>query len=259
MTYTPAMAASPYSIATMTFGEIEAIIKKKPAVILPLGVIEPCAEYGALGAASLVCFALANALSVKKSILLAPMEVYGYSAAYKAFAGCAAVSKNTLAALLYDLMRSWTGQGIRAIIVIDGTFDGAAPVEAATKRLHASKRGVCCVLNWQHNRAVRSFIAGHCNGDEYGKSEFGLLSMTAHIDAGYVRPARPDGQRPLIADQKDFQRWRRMGRDPEKFRKLFPSGRTSPIAAEYSAEFGKDLFSYISAVFEATVASELSV
>jgi creatinine amidohydrolase/Fe(II)-dependent formamide hydrolase-like protein len=259
MTHLPAMAASPYSVAKMTFGEIEAYIKENPAIILPLGATEPCTEYAALGASSLCCAALANALSEKRGILLAPMVTYGYSAGFKAFAGCAAISQKTLAAVLYNLMRSWTGQGVNTFIIIDGTYNNIESVSEAAKRLLAChKEARCQVLNWNHISEVRSFIAQKHEGVEFGVSQVGLLSMAAYLDAGYVRPALKKA-RPITVSQDEFKRWRKMGGDPEKFRKLFPDARMSDSAGDYSAEFGRTLFSCITTAFESAIARELNL
>jgi len=249
---------SPYYIAKMTWREIEAHIKAAPVIILPVGVNEPCTEFGALGAAGITCWAMANTLSEKKSILLAPMVTYGYSSAFKAFSGCAAVSPKTMTAYVFDIMRSWVGQGIKTIITIDNSIANADAVIEAAKRLRCQYPSAHCqVLNWQRMSDIRTFIAQQLHGSEYGMSQFGLLSLAAYLDKSYVRLAAARGSEPLAATVKEFERWKKTGADPEKFRKLFPDCRTSDIAGCFSIEFGEKLFCRIMEQFETALTKEL--
>jgi creatinine amidohydrolase/Fe(II)-dependent formamide hydrolase-like protein len=251
---------SPFYSAKMTWGEIHDVIAVTPAIILPIGPTEPCSEYGTMGASALSCFALANKLSEKKKILLSPVVPFGYSIAYRAFDGCGVLSAKTLTALLIDLLKSWRCQHIRIFIIIDGGSDNNYMVKEATQRIFARNPETrFCILNWQHMSEVRSFIAAACPGIEYARSEYGILSMASYLDLSFVR--QPDAQKKhgAIADQKTFQKWQKTGRDPEKFRKLFPDAQTSSIAHKFNAQFGRELLLHISDVFEKTLHHELSI
>ena len=250
---------SPLYIEKMTFREVGAAIKEQSALILPVGSIEPCTESGTLGVASLTCFAMANALSKKKNILLAPMINYGYSVAFKSFPGCAAISRRTLIAVLRGIVSSWKCQGIKRFIILDGTSGSADALNEALKGLFAKdKSSSCRVLDW-NRKDVDDFIARQNNGTEFGRSQFGLLSMASYLDPDYVRKPLSDGALSLKIDFKDFLRWRKTGQDPEKFRKLFPDARTSSIAYAFSPEFGKELFFHIIGIFENEIALELKI
>jgi creatinine amidohydrolase/Fe(II)-dependent formamide hydrolase-like protein len=251
---------SPYSIAAMTYDEIASAIKKNSTLILPIGSLEPCTDCGALGTASLSCFALASKLSETMNILLAPMAAYGYSIAFKAFPGCGALSKRTLRAFLQDIMQSWIFQGIRTFIIVDGCTDNARIVEEAVKRplvRHPQVR--CSVLNWQRIPEIRSFIAEQCNDAEYDRSEIGILSMAAFLNASYVRQPRLQKRNAVLVDRSHFQRWRKTGADPEKFRKLFPDARTSTVALAYSTAFGETLFHRILETFIKNIKRDLQL
>ena len=231
------------------------------AIILPLGPTEPSTEYGTMGSSALSCFALANKLSEKEKILLSPMVPYGYSVAYRAFEGCGALSAKTLTALLIDLLKSWVFQHICTIIIIDSIPDNNSMVQDAAKWIQARHPDTkFCVLNWHIMHEVRSFIASACPGAEYNRSEYGMLSMAAYLDGSFVR--RPLSQKKcddIVVDKKTYQKWQKMGRDPEKFRKLFPDAQTSSNAHKYNAQFGEELFNHISAVFEKTIKEELNI
>jgi hypothetical protein len=106
---------------------------------------------------------------------------------------------------------------------------------------------------------IRSFIAQKHEGIELGYSQVGLLSMAAFIDETYVRPPLKKISQPITAGPAEFKRWRKMGGDPEKFRKMFPDARLSEAASAYSPELGKELFMRINAAFETEIARELDL
>jgi creatinine amidohydrolase/Fe(II)-dependent formamide hydrolase-like protein len=254
------VSLSPFYAAKMTEREVHELLTVTSAIILPLGPTEPCTGYGTMGVSALSCFALANKLSEKKKILLSPMVPFGYSIAYRTFKGCGSLSAGTLTALLIDLFKSWVSQQIRFFIILDCVPDNNSMVKEAAQRVVARHPEIkFCILNWQQIREVRSFIATACPGTEYSRSEYGILSMAAYLDGSFVRQPSPPRKQSAIADQKAFQKWQKTGRDPEKFRKLFPDAQTSPIAHKFDARFGEELFNYIFEVYEQTMKLELNI
>jgi creatinine amidohydrolase/Fe(II)-dependent formamide hydrolase-like protein len=240
----------PYFIAAMTFREIESAIKRKPALIVPLGSLEPCTECGALGAAALCCNALAGKLSETMNILLAPMMPFGNSIAYKAFPGCGTLSKRTFRAFVQDILQSWIFQGVLNFIIIDGNTGSARTLKDAVKLpLARHPRVRCSILNWHHLPEVRSLIAKQSEGPERDRSEYGILSMAAFLDHAYVGRTSTGKRENTRVSDAVYQKWQRTGADPEKFRKLFPDARTSANALAYSATFGETLFQSILGTF----------
>jgi creatinine amidohydrolase/Fe(II)-dependent formamide hydrolase-like protein len=241
---------SRFNIDKMTFKEVVDSININPTIILPVSAIEPSTEYGCLGISSLICWHIAQTLSEKNEILLAPIINYGYSVAFKSFPGCASISKRTYAALLRDLIDSWRFQGIMNFIIIDGNYDSSEIINDALSKQHKNSNIV--VLNW-HIKAVQDFIASHRNGVEYGRSQYALLSMATYIDERYIHAESIIKSKNMTVDMKIFQKWLKTGRDPEKFRSLFPDAVLSSIAFDYSAEFGKELFAYIIELFDKSI------
>jgi creatinine amidohydrolase len=254
------VSLSPFYSTIMTSKEIHELLTVTSAIILPLGPTEPCTGYGTMGVSALSCFALANKLSEKKKILLSPLVPFGYSIAYRAFDGCGALSAKTLTALLIDLFKSWVFQHIHTFIIIDGVPDNNSMVKEAEQRIFARyPETKFCILNWHQMSGVRSFIAHDCPGNEYNRSEYGILSMAAYLDGSFVRQPPYQKKCAAVVDQKTYQKWQKTGRDPEKFQKIFPDAQTSSIAHKYNARFGEELFNHISAVFEKTLKLELNI
>jgi hypothetical protein len=115
------------------------------------------------------------------------------------------------------------------------------------------------LFSLHHDAWVRAFIAKHQPGPELGRTEYGMLSMAAWIDPDLVRGSvKKDASvtaGPAAAER--FKKWHKRGADPEQFRKLFPNGSSSTIAAGFNAGFGKQLFEYILQTLEENAASLL--
>ena len=227
--------------------------------MLSLGSHEPCAEYGGMGVSALSCFSIANTLSKRKKIVLFPMLPYGYSIAFRAFDGCCALSEKTLRMVIADLVKSWAARGVKSVIILDGVYENYHATCSAVNWIQSRNPAIkLCLFNWQHSVEVRSFIAQSCPGEEYGRSEYGILSMAAYLDNTFVR-FNDHEKGPVAVDEKTYRKWEKTGRDPEKFKKLFPCAETSTISRKFNAEFGRTLFQYICDVFENKIKQELNI
>ena len=250
---------SPFYSSRMTFGEIHETLKACSAVMLSLGSHEPCAEYGGMGVSALSCFSIANTLSKRKKIVLFPMLPYGYSIAFRAFDGCCALSEKTLRMVIADLVKSWAARGVKSVIILDGVYENYHATCSAVNWIQSRNPAIkLCLFNWQHSVEVRSFIAQSCPGEEYGRSEYGILSMAAYLDNTFVR-FNDHEKGPVAVDEKTYRKWEKTGRDREKFKKLFPCAETSTISRKFNAEFGRTLFQYICDVFENKIKQELNI
>jgi creatinine amidohydrolase/Fe(II)-dependent formamide hydrolase-like protein len=236
---------SPYDLSRLTFGEVEKEIARLPALIVPLGGCEPYGEGGTLGAASACAETLAAALSAKLHMLLAPTLAYGCSTPYGAFGGNAGVKQRTLINILGETVRQWYGQGFRTVIIVDGVFDNGDAVDAALRRLNDSNARLKAIsFSLQRDERIRAFIGHHLQEKEFGRTEYGILSLAAFIDPDLARPSDKKNRSAAPMDAERFRTWRKRGADPGQFRKLFPNA-ASTGACKYDADFGKELFDFI--------------
>jgi creatinine amidohydrolase/Fe(II)-dependent formamide hydrolase-like protein len=232
-------------LSRLTFREVEQELSRLPALILPLGGCEPYGTYGCLGAATACAEALAAALSEKMDILYAPVQPFGCSTAYGAFGGTSGVKPRTMINILCETIRRWQVQGFRTVIIIDSLFDNNEAVDASIRRLKNSNPGMKIIpFSLQRDERVRAFIARHVQGKEYGRTEFGMLSLAASIDPALVRPTGKKDPA-AAADTARYETWRRRGADPEQYRKLFPDCSSSNAAHRFDPDFGKELFDFI--------------
>jgi len=255
----PIAPLSPLNLSRLTWAEVEKEILRLPAVILPLGGLEPYGRLGGLGIASACAEALANALSEKMKLLCAPVLSFGCTIPYRSFGGSAGIKSRTLTNILCETIRGWFMQGFKAIIIIDMLTENGEALDLAVQRLKTSNPD-CSILVFsiQKDRQGRGFIAGEMPGQELGRTERGMLSLAAWIDPALVREGAKEGVPEIPPDAERFKKWHKRGADPEQFRKYFPGASGSAPGKHYSADFGKRLFGYILEILEekATIAAD---
>ncbi len=190
-------------------------------------------------------------------MLLAPVLHYGCSTPYSAFGGAAGLKPRTLANALCEILRRLRRQGIGRVVIIDPLFDNGPALEEATARLKKWDRNLLIVtFALQRDARVRAFIGRRCTINEPGRSEFAMLSMASYIDPGLVRTGEAGERKDRPVSKPDLhKKWRRRGADPEQFRALFPDGSTGGEECSPDSAIGRELFEYISAALDETVAS----
>jgi creatinine amidohydrolase/Fe(II)-dependent formamide hydrolase-like protein len=250
---------SPFDISLLTFPEIEKQIRKNPVLILPLGGCEPFTAFGALGIGTVVVQALAQELSLKTGILVAPPLPYGCSTPYASFSGTAGVKPRTLTNILCETIRMWHFQGMNTILVIDSLAHNGDAVTLAQKRCFCSHPGLTItVYSLEQCDDLRAFIAKETGGEELDRKEFALLSMAAWIDSGLVRPAPEKAFIASDAIRSRFRTWHKRGADPEQLRKFAPGCSCSNSAHRYDPDIGRSLFEYILESLEKIAAGVIS-
>jgi creatinine amidohydrolase/Fe(II)-dependent formamide hydrolase-like protein len=237
--------STPLALSRLTFCEVAREMERLPALAMPLGGCEPYGGLGSLGVASACAEAVAAAFSERCRVLLAPVLAYGCSISYRSFEGTAGVKPHALTNLLCETVRGWYYQGFKVLFVIDALMDNGEAIDLAVRRLHTSHPDRTIVtLSLQRDERIRAFIGDHISGKEFGRTEYGMLSLAAYIDMTLVRACIVD-KREYPPDPQRFRSWRKRGGDPQQFRKYFPDGSSSTIANRFDADFGKQLFEYI--------------
>ncbi len=247
-------------IPSSTFREIEEKISKNPSIILPVGGMEPVGEQCAIGAISECIMSISACLAEKCDMLLQPLLPYSNTTSFRAFGGSTGVKKSCYESFLTSLIKDCAAWGVKYIFILDGTFLSYPIVNKVVNRFEKNKKKSISitVLNWQHNNDIRSFIAGRLKGLELGRSEFGIISMAAYINPSLVINKIAYTKQKALCTQDIYLRWKKLGQDPEKFRKFFPDCRTSVINSESDPEFGKELFEYIVTCFEKIIRKQIA-
>lgn len=248
------------SIQYLTFKEIEKRVNRIPAIIFPIGGMEPVGERCDLGAIQEVVDAISNCLSERCGILLQPIFSYSNTTSYRAFAGSSGVKKNIFESLITGIIKDCAAWGIKHIFIVDGTYNSYSLLEKVVKRVEKNKifEVEVHIFNWQQDQKVRKFISKHVNGNELARSEFGILSMISLLNPSMIRANKSKKKAKSLCTEDIYRRWSKLGQDPDKFRKLFPDCSTSRIENEIDPEFGKELFTYITDYYSKEIKKILS-
>jgi creatinine amidohydrolase len=119
-------APSTARLDRLTWPEAAAWFRRDPRLLLPIGT---CLQHGPhlpLGADTIVVERLAEAVSERTGILVAPTLAYGVSSDIEqSYAGTAALERKTLHRVLNELVDSWEQQGLEEIVLM--TAHGYGP------------------------------------------------------------------------------------------------------------------------------------
>jgi creatinine amidohydrolase/Fe(II)-dependent formamide hydrolase-like protein len=227
----------------MSFPEVEAQIRRCPSLILPVGGLEPVGPLLPLGAINDCCEAVANIVSTRLEVLVAPLLAYGSTIPFKAFGGSAGMHRDTLINVIAECCKCWLFHGIQRIMVLSFAMDAQPVFNMVEKRVHATigRNNVIRCMSFQDDERFRSLCAEICGNTEAGHSRRGIGVLSRYLSAGEERERTYAGTM-AIPDAQQFKQWHRRGRDPEKLRNIAPAAQFEKDAAVPDAAAGKMLF-----------------
>jgi hypothetical protein len=76
-----------------------------------------------------------------------------------------------------------------------------------------------------------------------------MNSLGAYLYPQNIKPVHID-QSVSLPPVDQFKTWQKRGKDPQKFRKLFPSASTSEIADKFTLQLGEEFFGFILNILE---------
>jgi len=104
----------------MTPREITEALKEVDTVVVPLGSVEQHGPHLPVGTDTLIPITVAKRVAERAKVLVAPPVYYGNSLSMVDMKGVFTVTPDTLASLLLDLCKSFSKQGFRKIVFING-------------------------------------------------------------------------------------------------------------------------------------------
>ena len=184
----------------LTWPEAAAWFRRDPRLLLPVGT---CLQHGPhlpLGSDTIVVERLAEAVSERTGILVAPTLAYGVSSDLEQdYAGTAALERKTLHRVLNELVDSWERQGLEEIILI--TAHGYGPHIQAMAAVVADFVRVRAVDI--HAIDLAAFLQGGAGPEHAGEMDPAIL---LHLAPELVRSD-------LVADGESRERVRSAIRD----------------------------------------------
>lgn len=239
---------SPLRLYDMNFGEISIHLHRCPSLIVPVGSMEPIGLYAVAGILTRCGEVLAEALSSKLQVLMAPSINYSCTTAFKSFEGCAGIKERTFTNMLTEICRDWIFQGFNRILLLSISSENDAAFELALKQLNHSG-GKVKFFSLQSDTRVADQVSRFSVGKELGRSEYLILSLARFLFPELLRDIHQNNN-PRLPEPGEYRIWKKRGKDPQLFRKMFPDGSTSEIAGKHSIDSGRDLFNYIMKILE---------
>jgi len=109
-----------FLIEEMTPQEITDALKEVDTVVVPLGSVEQHGPHLPVGTDTLIPITVAKRVAERAKTLVAPPVYYGNSLSMIDMKGVFTVTPDTLASLLLDLCKSFSRQGFKKIVFING-------------------------------------------------------------------------------------------------------------------------------------------
>ncbi|OLF04770.1 creatinine amidohydrolase [Actinophytocola xinjiangensis] len=147
-----------------------------PVLLLPVGAVEPHGPHAPLGTDGLIstgmCERAAGRLADDPTlrVLVLPAIGYGVTDLAAAFAGCVSIGADTLRALVTDVCRALTAQGLHRIVVVNNHFE---PAHVTALREATAAAGVAYLDLVRRRNAARlteEFRSGSCHAGQYETS-----------------------------------------------------------------------------------------
>jgi len=176
---------------SITTDELDALVQKKPLLIFPIGATEAHGAHLPLGTDTFQAEYVADALSKKvKNAIVAPTLPYGNHSSLKDIAGTINITFDSLRSIVYDILESFIGHGIKKILVISG-HAGSSHVTAITE--------ACRDIVSEHNvklMFVSDYVLCASEFKYEGDGHGGKLetSRMLSISPEKVRKERPKGK-----------------------------------------------------------------
>ncbi len=120
-----------------TWDEIQNLLDKIKAVILPIGSCEQHSLHLPLGMDSFSAIKLSEkiAKALEEEVLVLPPILYGVSPHHMNFPGTITLSSDTLINIVLDIARSLKHHGVNKLIIINGHGGNTAPLTIALRKI----------------------------------------------------------------------------------------------------------------------------
>jgi creatinine amidohydrolase len=132
----------------MTPQEITEALKETNTVIVPLGSIEQHGPHLPVGTDILIPTTVAEHVAERARVLVAPPIYYGNSLSMIDMKGVFTVTPDTLAGLLLDLCKSFSNQGFKKIVFINGHGGNKQVLSFIGQKAHIETGALIVRIDW---------------------------------------------------------------------------------------------------------------
>ena len=228
----------------MTSPAVEAYLRTRAGVVVPIGTTEQHGPDGLLGTDYLCPEAVSHRYGERSGTLIAPTITYGMSQFQLGFAGSVSLRPSTVAAMTHDIIASLAATGFTRIYFLNGHGGNLAPLRAGIQEFYAARSlagvrdstSVHCRARswWEFPEAdkLRKSLYGEREGYHATPSEI-AVTMAAYPEAikPFVRPAPQKADDTIIHAGDNYF-------DAADYRQRYPDGRVISDSALATPEAG---------------------
>ncbi|MBA3531114.1 MAG: creatininase family protein [Ardenticatenales bacterium] len=235
----------PIYLADLSWPDVEEYLTRDDRLLLVTGATEQHGRHLPVGTDNIIPFTLAERLSTRTGIPIAPVMNYGASEAHMAFPGTFSLSTETLQAVYLDLIQSSYRQGWRRLFIMNGHGGNIAAWSwAATVATKVKKDLKLYLSHWWTEARVRDFMR-----EAVGRNE-------GH--AGLEETAMMMAARPYLVRLNEAQGHADISEDiwthsAEEVRQLIPLGAIGENPAQATTDLGEQLVEHLVREYEALI------
>ena len=136
-------------LENLAYPEVEAYLKEKDIILIPVGSVEQHSPYGLIGTDFIAAECIARETGKRMGVMVAPTLAYGISPHHMAFSGSATLMPETLILVVRDIVTSFLSHGFRRIFFINGHGGNVNAIKAGLQRLKADNcPGIINIISW---------------------------------------------------------------------------------------------------------------
>ena len=215
-----------------SYPEVEAYLKEKDIILVPIGSVEQHSPYGLIGTDFMTAEAVARSVGEELGVLVAPTLCYGVSPHHMAFAGTVALRPDTMIAVVTDIVDSLVAHGFKRIIFVNGHGGNVNPLQTSFEQLKTNNvPGRFEEISWYGSADVQKLCKKLFKGNEGHHATPGEVSITRHLRPGAFA-GKPD-QEQEVAHPKYY--WPLAA---DEMKRVFPDGRMESAPWMATAEYG---------------------
>ena len=228
-----------------TWPQIEAYLKTRDAVLVPIGSVEQHGPTGALGTDALCAEGVARAVGAETGIYVGPTLSVGMALHHMAFPGTIAYRPSTLIRMLEDYVLSLARHGFRRFLFVNGHGGNEASCKAAFSEIQdaAAREGLVdadklrlLFRNWWDAPGVRGLSKRLFEGGEGQHATASEISVILHLHGDAAPASIPQGGfQPPVAPVGPIH-------GAIDFRRRHPDGRMGSNPALSTADKGRQVF-----------------
>jgi len=190
-------------LSRMNYREVEAYLKTRDTIVIPVGSLENHGLHMPLGTDTLIPDEIARLLDGRSNLLIAPTVNYGATDDLTGFPGTVSIGTEGLICLLRAICDSLYDYGFRHFMILNGHGGNTAAIQTVGSHLYR-KGAYLANLNWwlMAGQINPEWAGGHGGGEETA----GVMAVDpALIKTEYLN--LPEGIRNDLGDALPYGAW----------------------------------------------------